>query len=67
MNTHDLIAATQAQLDAAVRELKSMAVDFTIPHDIVMERRAAAQRLHEELLALDRKALNSFWRIFKFW
>jgi hypothetical protein len=68
MDVHALIAATQAQLDTACRELKALAVDFSVPDETLIERRASALRLHHELLALDQKMLKgSFWRFLKFW
>jgi len=53
-----LIADAQARLDQARRELKSAVLDFDVSDDKLLEMRAAARRVYEELSELDRKKLK---------
>jgi len=53
-----LIADAQARLDQARRELKSAVLDFDVSDDKLLEMRAAARRVYDELGELDRKKLK---------
>jgi len=62
-----LIADAQARLDQARRELKSAVLDFDVSDDKLLEMRAAARRVYEELSELDRKKLKrGFFGFLKF-
>ncbi|WP_292528390.1 hypothetical protein [Methylocystis sp.] len=58
MKLNLLIADAQTRLDQARRELKSAVLDFDVSDDKLMEMRAAARRVYDELGALDRKKLK---------
>jgi hypothetical protein len=63
-----LIADAQARLDQARRELKSAVLDFEVPDDKLLELRAAARQVYDELGALDRKKLRrGLFGFLKFW
>lgn len=65
---HALIADAQARLDQARRELKSAVLDFDVADDKLLEMRAAARRVYDELSALDRKKLKrGLFGFLKFW
>ncbi|MBM3578949.1 MAG: hypothetical protein FJX40_15190 [Alphaproteobacteria bacterium] len=62
-----LIADAQARLDQARRELKSAVLDFDVSDDKLLEMRATARRVYEELSELDRKKLKrGFFGFLKF-
>lgn len=58
MKLNGLIADAQARLDQARRELKSAVLDFDVPDEELLEIRAAARRVYDELSELDRKKLK---------
>ena len=63
-----LIADAQARLDQARRELKSAVLDFDVSDDRLLELRASARRVYDELSALDRKKLKrGFFGFLKIW
>ncbi|MDP3555235.1 hypothetical protein [Methylocystis sp.] len=63
-----LIADAQARLDQARRELKSAVLDFDVSDDTLLELRASARRVYDELSALDRKKLKrGFLGFLKVW
>jgi hypothetical protein len=67
MMLNALIADAQARLDQARRELKSAVLDFDVSDDKLLEMRAAARRVYEELSELDRKKLKrGFFGFLKF-
>lgn len=53
-----LIAEAQRRLDAARRELRSAVVDFELTDEQLLEMRANARRVYNELAELDRKKLK---------
>ena len=53
-----LIAEAQKKLDAARRELRSAVVDFDLTDEQILELRANARRVYNELAELDRKKLK---------
>ncbi|WP_442754069.1 hypothetical protein ACNHKD_13870 [Methylocystis sp. JAN1] len=55
---HALIADAQARLDNARRELRLAAINFDVPDEQLLELRANARKIYEELAALDRKKLK---------
>ncbi|QGM99256.1 hypothetical protein [Methylocystis parvus] len=55
---HALIADAQARLDNARRELRLAAVNFEVPDEQLLELRANARKVYDELAALDRKKLK---------
>jgi hypothetical protein len=55
---HALIADAQARLDEARRQLRLAAVNFDVPDDELIELRAKARNVYNELAALDRKKLK---------
>jgi hypothetical protein len=65
---HALIADAQARLDEARRQLRLAAINFDIPDDELLELRARARNVYEELAGLDRKKLKgSLFSALKFW
>jgi hypothetical protein len=66
---HALIAEAQKKLDAARRELKHAAIDFEVSDEELLEARANARKIYEELRALDAKKLSSkgLLGFLKFW
>lgn len=65
---HALIAEAQRKLDAARRELRSAVMDFDIPDEQIVEMRASARRVYDELAELDRKKLKGgLFGFLKFW
>jgi hypothetical protein len=65
---HALIADAQARLDEARRELRLAAVNFEVPDEQLLELRANAKKIYDELAALDRKMLKrGLFRSLKFW
>jgi hypothetical protein len=68
MKLNALIADAQARLDQARRELKSAVLDFEVADDSLMEMRAAARRVYDELKALDRRKLKGgLFGFLRFW
>lgn len=55
---HALIADAQARLDTARRELRLAAINFDIPDEELIELRARARQVYDELAQLDRKKLK---------
>jgi len=65
---HALIADAQARLDEARRQLRLAAINFDVSDEQLLEIRANARRVYEELAALDRKLLRrNPLRFLKFW
>ena len=66
---HALIAEAQQKLDAARRELKHAAINFDISDEELLEARANARRIYDELKALDEKKLSrkGLLGFMKFW
>lgn len=65
---HALIADAQARLDQARRELRLAAINFDVPDEQLLELRADARKIYEELAALDRKKLKKgLLGVLKFW
>ncbi len=65
---HALIADAQARLDNARRQLRLAAINFDVPDDQLLELRADAKKIYEELAALDRKKLKKgLLGSLKFW
>jgi hypothetical protein len=65
---HALIADAQARLDAARRELRLAAINFDVPDEQLLELRANARKVYDELAALDRKKLKKgLLGFLKFW
>jgi len=65
---HTLIADAQARLNEAQRQLRLAALNYEISDEQVLELRAAARTVHEELRALDKKLLSrNPLRFLKFW
>lgn len=66
---HALIAEAQRKLDAARRELKSAAINFDVPDEALLELRAEARKVYEELSALDQKMIRKqgFLGFLRFW
>lgn len=68
MKLNSLIADAQARLDQSRRELKSAVLDFDVSDESLLEMRAAARRVYDELGALDRKKLRGgLFGFLKFW
>lgn len=55
---HALIAEAQRKLDVARRELRSAVMDFDVSDEQILEMRANARRVYDELAELDRKKLK---------
>lgn len=55
---HALIADAQVRLDNARRELRLAAVNLDVPDEELLELRAKARNVYNELAALDRKKLK---------
>ncbi len=55
---HALIADAQARLDDVRRQLRLAAINFDVPDDELLELRAKARHVYDELAALDRKKLK---------
>ncbi len=55
---HALIADAQARLDDARRQLRLAAINFDVPDDELLELRARARTVYNELAELDRKRLK---------
>ncbi|PPD44190.1 MAG: hypothetical protein CTY15_08110 [Methylocystis sp.] len=65
---HALIADAQARLDEARRQLRLAAINFEVPDEQLLELRADARRIYEELAALDQKKLKKgLLESLKFW
>lgn len=65
---HALIADAQARLDDARRQLRLAAVNFDVSDEELLELRARARNVYNELAALDRKKLKGGLLSFlKFW
>jgi hypothetical protein len=65
---HALIADAQSRLDEARRELRHAAINFDVPDEEVLELRARAKKIYDELAALDRKMLKrGIFGFLKFW
>ena len=66
---HALIAEAQKKLDDARRELKNSAINFDVSDEDLLEVRAHARRIYDELKALDEKKLKSkgLFGFLKFW
>jgi hypothetical protein len=65
---HALIADAQARLDDARRQLRLAAINFDVPDDELLELRAKARNVYNELANLDRKKLKGGLLSFlKFW
>ena len=65
---HALIADAQARLNEAQRQLRLAALNYEISDEQVLELRAGARAVHEELRALDKKLLSrNPLRFLKFW
>jgi hypothetical protein len=66
---HALIAEAQQKLDAARRELKHAAINFDVSDEDLLEARAKARRIYEELKSLDAKKLRQkgLFGFLKFW
>ena len=65
---HALIADAQTRLDEARRQLRLAAINFEVPDDELLARRADARKIYDELAALDRKKLKKgLLGLFKFW
>lgn len=65
---HALVADAQKRLDQARRELKSAVLDFDLSDEKLLEMRAAARKVYDELSELDRKMLKrGFFGFLKFW
>lgn len=62
-----LIADAQARLDQGRRELRSAVLDFDVSDEKLLEMRAAARQVYDELRDLDRKKLKrGFFGFLKF-
>lgn len=67
-NLNSLIADAQERLDRSRRKLKSAILDFDVSDENLLEMRAAARRVYDELSALDRKKLKrGLFGFLKFW
>ena len=65
---HALIADAQARLNEAQRQLRLAALNYEISDEQVLELRAGARAVQEELRALDKKLLSrNPLRFLKFW
>lgn len=66
---HALIAEAQKKLDAARLELKQAAINFDVSDEELVEARANARKIYEELKALDAKKLGrqGLFGFLKFW
>ena len=66
---HALIAEAQKKLDDARRELKNSAINFDVSDEDLLEVRANARRIYNELRALDQQKLNrkGLFGFLKFW
>ena len=66
---HALIAEAQKKLDVARRELKAAAINFDISDEALLELRADARKVYEELSALDKKLIKrqGFLGFLRFW
>jgi hypothetical protein len=53
-----LLAHMESQLEAARRQMRDVVIDFSIPDDKVLELRADARRVLEEVKELERKSAN---------
>ena len=51
-----LLAHMESQLEAARRQIRDAAIDFSIPDDNMLELRADARRVLEEVNELKRKS-----------
>ena len=51
-----LLAHMESQLEAARRQIRDVVIDFSIPDDKVLELRADARRVLEEVKELERKS-----------
>jgi hypothetical protein len=64
---HALIADAQARLNTARRDLRHAAINFDIPDEELLELRARARKVYDELAELDRKKLKKgFFSFLKF-
>lgn len=65
---HALIADAQARLDEVRRQLRLAAINFDVPDEELLELRAKARNVYDELAGLDRKKLKgSLLSSLKFW
>ncbi|MGJ0509285.1 MAG: hypothetical protein ACR652_19615 [Methylocystis sp.] len=65
---HALIADAQARLDDARRQLRLAAINFDVPDEELLELRARARNIYNELAGLDRKKLKgSLFGFLKIW
>ncbi|WP_457797021.1 hypothetical protein [Methylocystis sp. S23] len=65
---HALIADAQARLDNARRELRLAAINFDVSDEQLLELRANARKIYDELAALDRKKLKKgLFSFLKLW
>lgn len=55
---HALIADAQARLDDARRQLRLAAINLDVPDEELLELRAKARNVYNELADLDRKKLT---------
>jgi hypothetical protein len=51
-----LLTHTGSELEAARRQIRDAVIDFSIPDDNVLELRADARRIFEEVKELERKS-----------
>jgi len=56
MAQNQLIAAAQAKLDDARRQVRSAVVDFSVADEAVLELRSAVRRAYDELQLIEQKA-----------
>jgi hypothetical protein len=65
---HALIADAQARLDDARRQLRLAAINFEVPDEELLELRAKARTIYDELAGLDRKKLKGgLFSFLKLW
>lgn len=66
---HARIAEAQSKLDAARRELKHAAINFDVSDEALLEARATARKIYDELKILDAKKLSrqGLFGFLKFW
>jgi hypothetical protein len=66
---HARIAEAQSKLDAARRELKHAAINFDVSDEELLEVRANARRIYDQLKILDAKKLSrqGLFGFLKFW
>lgn len=65
---HALIADAQSRLNEARRQLKAAVQDFDISDEALLEMRAGARKVYDELAELDRKLLKKgIFGFLKFW